>query len=508
MVGRLLTVASLAALLAGGCSSDDPKPTLNAYEGDEAGECEDGADNDKNGLFDCKDPGCTGAPVCAADDADVASSPEDVTPPADTATPDDDVPPMDTADDTGPPPEDTPVVSGQDPCPALGPAEGNIIEVTPDQAVDLPGIVLTAPPGSTLLFADGTYNVNGDIWITIDSLTLRSASGDRDKVILDANYTGGSVIVVAASNVTIADMTLRRAYYHGLHFRPPASAAAHVMNPVAYNVRIHNPRQQGIKVNQEGDWFVDNGVIACSDIELDGEGRPVVEGCYTGGIDAHRTRGWHIRDNTIRGFWCNSGLSEHAIHMWRRNAETIIERNVIENCARGIGLGLAHKSDGADRQFPDIECAAVGHVDDYNGLVRNNTVFASEAGLFASQSGFDTGIALWSACNARVYHNTVYSTQAPFSSVEWRFAGTVATIKNNLVSHKLVPREDAVADLEGNLEEAPAALFEDAAAGKLHLVDGQQGAIDAGVPLAAGEADEDIDGEPRDDKPDRGADER
>ncbi len=35
------------------------------YEGDGAGECTDGADNDRNGAFDCDDPGCDGAPDCA-----------------------------------------------------------------------------------------------------------------------------------------------------------------------------------------------------------------------------------------------------------------------------------------------------------------------------------------------------------------------------------------------------------------------------------------------------------
>jgi hypothetical protein len=33
-------------------------------EGDEAGECRDGADNDQNGYFDCQDNGCWGSPDC------------------------------------------------------------------------------------------------------------------------------------------------------------------------------------------------------------------------------------------------------------------------------------------------------------------------------------------------------------------------------------------------------------------------------------------------------------
>ena len=40
------------------------------YEGDVAGECADGADNDQDGAWDCNDPDCAGAPECAGDDDD------------------------------------------------------------------------------------------------------------------------------------------------------------------------------------------------------------------------------------------------------------------------------------------------------------------------------------------------------------------------------------------------------------------------------------------------------
>jgi hypothetical protein len=35
-------------------------------EGTEAGDCEDNADNDADGLFDCDDPGCVGSSICSA----------------------------------------------------------------------------------------------------------------------------------------------------------------------------------------------------------------------------------------------------------------------------------------------------------------------------------------------------------------------------------------------------------------------------------------------------------
>jgi hypothetical protein len=45
------------------CSGGDPE----RIEGTETGDCEDGADNDADGVFDCDDDGCSGAPACEAD---------------------------------------------------------------------------------------------------------------------------------------------------------------------------------------------------------------------------------------------------------------------------------------------------------------------------------------------------------------------------------------------------------------------------------------------------------
>lgn len=47
----------LASSLGLGCTSD-------RYEGGEAGDCSDGADNDADGSYDCVDPGCAASPDC------------------------------------------------------------------------------------------------------------------------------------------------------------------------------------------------------------------------------------------------------------------------------------------------------------------------------------------------------------------------------------------------------------------------------------------------------------
>ena len=54
--------------LFGGCSTDGGQKGPSEYEGDESGECIDGADNDRNGLFDCDDPGCAGSSGCNGTD--------------------------------------------------------------------------------------------------------------------------------------------------------------------------------------------------------------------------------------------------------------------------------------------------------------------------------------------------------------------------------------------------------------------------------------------------------
>ncbi len=63
---RTLLLASLLAAV--GCFDDKPDDSgAPEYEGDVAGECSDGADNDRDGLYDCDDPDCAGSPDCDED---------------------------------------------------------------------------------------------------------------------------------------------------------------------------------------------------------------------------------------------------------------------------------------------------------------------------------------------------------------------------------------------------------------------------------------------------------
>ncbi len=397
-------------------------------------------------------------------------------------------------------------------CAALAPPTGPTIVVTPDRAGELPSIVAGAASGTTILLADGTYRMpaGGEasrrIQIRTPGITLRAMSGDASAVILDGEYVTNEMITVHADDVTLAHFTVMRAVDHLVHVTPDESGEI-VRRTRIYGMRMLDGGEQFVKINPNGarDGFADEGSVECSRFELTDGGRPRVErspgGCYTGGIDAHAARGWVVRGNHFVGIYCaGEGLAEHAVHFWNGSRDTLVENNTILDCARGIGLGLVES--GAGRDYPDDPYPGVGYVGHYDGVVRNNVVWANIA-------FFDTGIELDQARGAIVVHNTIAigaGATGFFSGIDYRFANTLVEIRNNLAT-RITMRSGATAMLEANLEMAPLSIFVDAPGGDFHLAASASAAIDRGVVVA--EAGLDIDGEPHDrGAPDIGADER
>jgi len=402
-----------------------------------------------------------------------------------------------------------PTAAAQVPCAALPPPSGTVVAVTPQQAGSLASIVAAATTGTTVLLADGFYDLScGDtdcrLMFSTPGVTLRSANGNRDAVVLDGAYLTNELVSIYASNVVIADLTLRRAYDHPVHISGPSSSISGIL---LHNLRIVDPGQQAIKVNPIDTGYVDSGTIECCSLELTDTGRAQIrDNCYTGGIDAHAAWGWLVRRNRISGFWCAAGLSEHAIHFWNASRDTVVEENVIVDCARGVGFGLLAVS--GDRAYPDDPYPGVGYLGHIDGVIRNNFIAAADPDLLQSDSGFDAGIALEQSRNTWVMHNSVVSTAAPFSSIEWRFGNTLVQIVNNLVSHNLRERDGNPQEvLAGNLEGAQPGWFQSVPQGDLHLVGGALPPVDAGAAVAAGLADRDIDFEARPAARDIGADE-
>jgi hypothetical protein len=388
-------------------------------------------------------------------------------------------------------------------CRPLAPPSGPTIRVRPAQAGSLPAIVSRAPAGATILLADGTYRLSGTLSVSTAGLTIRSRSGRPGAVVLDGSYATGDLVAVAASGVTIAEVTLTRASYHLVHI-VPRDGGPTIRRVRLYRLRLIDGAQQFVKINPNAARraFVDAGRVECSSFRLTDRGRRHVPSdflpCYTGGIDAHGARGWVVRLNRFDDIRCGQGLAEHAVHFWTGSRDTLVERNTIVDCARGIGFGLGERTDWA-RRYPDV--AGTGYVGHYGGIIRNNVVVAGRPGM-------DTGIGLEQARGARVYHNTVYANARAsgyFSSLDYRFSNTSADIRNNLVT-KISARDGATARLARNVQSVPASWFRNPARLDFHLRRTATGAIDRGVAVRG--AGLDIDGKPHTvGPPDLGADE-
>jgi hypothetical protein len=382
-------------------------------------------------------------------------------------------------------------------------------------------VVAGASPGDTILLADGTYTFAeadpGDytgLYFTTPGITLRGQSGDASAVILDSNYAvhGGmsAVITVAAADTVLADFTVQRSITHLIHFQTDADRG------LVHQVALVDGGQQLLKASGTE---IDGVEVSCSRFTMTSAGRDNVWGygttdggtrCYTGGIDTHASRDWHVHDSFFSGIYCNAGgvqrpahgkeaaardyltytggLAEHAIHMWDAAAGHghVIERNRIVDCARGIGLGMAAEV--------------------YDTVIRNNTVSSSHAG----SAEHDVGINVERAHDTDLVNNTVFfsSPSAYPNAIEYRFASTTnLRVQNNLTNQLVRERDGAAAGTvaSNNVDDAQAAWFVDVSNGDLHL-DGCGVAAVVGAGVVLGSVSDDFDGEPRSATNDIGAD--
>jgi hypothetical protein len=377
---------------------------------------------------------------------------------------------------------------------------------------NLSSVIYAATSGTTFLLANGVYKVPAIIQMHVDNITIRSKSGIRDSVILDGNNGGATlsrtnftpeIIAVSASKATIADITIRYASTHGIHAYAPASRG--IDSLLIHNVRVYDCGEQLVKVNSNGSTppsWVDRGILECSLLEFVDNSvmEPMTGGYYTGGLDVHGGLDWVIRGNTFRNIQRNAEGMEHAVHMWNKCRGSVVENNRFENVYRAVGFGMSTSPGSLERKYPD-GAGDSPYFDHIGGMIRNNTVFN------ASGIHLETGVELMNVINTEVYHNTVVSIDQPFNSMEYRWPNTNVVIKNNLACHRIMQRDGAGAQLAGNLEYAPASLFNDYSSGNLHLASSAAAAIDKAVVLAAGKAGVDMDGKPHDATPDIGADE-
>lgn len=343
-----------------------------------------------------------------------------------------------------------------------------------------------AKSGDEILLADGTYHLNQHSIQITREITVRSASGQRDNVIIigPGYSTPAEGLVVKAPNVTIADLTITGARNHGILIKGEYGAdGAHI-----YNIHLFDIGTQHVK----GTPSSANGVIACSKIGYTQDG---VQGDYINGIDIHGATNWVVRDNEIYNIWGDGTGCEvdidcgtyqpgggPAILLWNNASGNVVERNVIRDSFRGIALGFGSTHSG--------------------GTVRNNFIYQSSA----HQNGVagDAGVSIWGS-DTEIDHNTVIlGTEYP-GAIELQDSSDLQ-IRNNLISEPVWNRGSSTYYTEGNKTDAsPADLV---APGNPHLHP-DSGAVDFSTTVILPKVNQDIDGDlrPQGSHPDAGCDE-
>jgi hypothetical protein len=379
-------------------------------------------------------------------------------------------------------------------CDRLPAATGPTVMV--DSASELQDAVTNLSSGTTILIADGTYQLTNTLNIRgVTDIAIRSASGNRDAVIIEGrgmrNTSYGDVphtmAVYDATNVLIADLTLRDAYFHLIQIHGEVDAdGVHL-----YNLHLVDAGEQFVKGSTAGNPgpYADDGIVECSLFEYTDRARSD----YTNAVDVLAGSGWIIRDNVFRRIRAPQGqLAGPAILMWRNSIDTIVERNLFVECDRAIALGLSTP----DANSRDGEST----YDHQGGVIRNNMIYREGPG--------DIGISVNYARDVEISHNTVILNGTfPWGAIEYRFGSTTATISNNLTDAPIWQRNGASATESGNLTTSSLSWFVDPGTADLHLTAAATAVIDSAITI--GDVGDDFDGHfrPVGDGADIGADE-
>ncbi len=368
---------------------------------------------------------------------------------------------------------------------------GQIIKVS--NAQELVKAVEEVKTSGTILLADGHYEMPHYIEIRTDNVTLRGASGHRERVVIDGAKSrhGELVGVRGCSGVKIADLTIQNTQYNGFKI----NSETNVQNLTIYNCIIRNIWQRGVKgvkvpkENREAIRPKDCRVQYClfyndRPKRQSDDPRDIAGGNYIGGIDVMYAKNWVISDNVFVNIRGRTREGRGAIFMWFDSQECIIERNIIIDCDAGICLGNPHRADGIK-----IHCRRC--------IVRNNFITrATEGGIVPVYTE-----------DCKILNNTIHEPDSRLGRlIRIVFDNDGLLVANNLLSGPKIRNEsDSNIKFINNLEKDLTSVLVNPSQGNLHLTARAVDAINKAEILP--DVTSDIDGEAREETPDIGADE-
>ena len=242
--------------------------------------------------------------------------------------------------------------------------------------------------------------------IAADRVTLRSASGQRDNVILDGirSRHGELIGISDCQGVTIADLTIQNVKWNGIKINSDRGAQrVTVRNCVLHNIWQRGVKAPGIRENTEKFSPRDCRIEFClfyndrpkqfSDDETDTD--KTFNGNYIGGIDVKNTIDWKITDNVFLGIQGRTREGRGCIYISENGQGCVIERNVLLDCDIAIALGN-----------PALEFAKQHAVE---CVARNN---------FISHCP-ETGILACYTKDCRIAHNTIHDPDSSRRRLIW-----------------------------------------------------------------------------------------
>jgi len=344
-------------------------------------------------------------------------------------------------------------------------------------------------PGWTILLADGCYQMPHYVEIRADNVTVRSESGNRERVIIDGSESrdGELLGVRACSGVTIADLTIQNIKWNGFKI----NSETNVQKLTIHNCIIHNIWQRGVKgvkVPPENRHairprqcriqyclFYNDRPKRLTDDEAD-----IAQGNYIAGIDVMYAKEWIISDNVFVGIQGRTGEGRGAVFLWFDTQDCVVERNIVIDCDIGLQLGNPHRADAV--QYHCVRCVA-----------RNNFITrAPEAGLVTAYTR-----------DCKLLHNTVHDPDSRMNRlIRTVRANPGLIVANNLISGPGISLESGSEIVfVNNLQRDMTSALADPAHGDLHLTK------HVGDAARLPDVMNDIDRERRDAMPDIGADE-
>lgn len=364
---------------------------------------------------------------------------------------------------------------------------GTVTVTNISQLVSAVGTANSSQGNTTILLQDGTYTLSDTLYVKAPDVTLASASGNRENVVIQGDAMSSTAKVknllrVSGSNFELRDLTLQRCGWHLIQIVGEENADY----PVIKNCILRDAYEQILKgsVDQNNIGLAsDSGLIENCLFEYSAGVGPQY---YIGGIDVHGGKNWIVRNNIFQSIISpTQTVAEHAVHFWNGSADNIVEKNLFINCDRAIGFGLDGRGNA-------------------RGIIRNNMIYhAANAGQFA-----DVSIYLVESPGTEVYNNTIFMENSYPRSIEYRFSSTTnVLIVNNLVNKPIGARDGASGTISSNVDNAIRNWFLNPTRGDLHLASGIATVVDAGQFVSGLIEDYDGDKRPQGTGIDIGADE-